>query len=199
MTDIYRKYFRSPLRFFLVYLFLPVIFIVTSALVEVIYAGIAEIAPKLLPDYNRITEKEEYLAFSRAVNAATALFTVFITGFVTAIYDNARYEDVVKRTDGLFRIPKELPFYFKRNFPADVLSAALAPAVFVPLTLPSYSEKFLEYFGILLLPHLRIAEVFSPVAAYFLISLSVLLGRVLAMPKALSRFRSMWLASFVDS
>ena len=196
---IYRRYFRSPLRFLLVYLFLPLIFIASSALVEILYTGIDEIFPNLLPKYNRITEKEEYLAFSNAMSAASALLAVFLTGFITAVYDNARYEDVVKRTDGLFRIPKELPFYFKRNFPADVLSAALAPAVFVPLTLPSYSEKFLEYFGILLLPHLRIAEVFSAIAAYFLIFASILLGRTLAMPKALSRFRSTWLASFVDS
>lgn len=199
MGAIYRKYFRSAVRYFIVFLFLPVVFILARAAVDVIYAAINEISPNLIPSYSRIFEKEKYEAVMRTVNGVTAIVSVFILGFATAIYDNARFEDLIARTDGLFKIPEELPRYFKRNFPSDVIAAALPPAIFVPLTLPEYSEKFLEYFGILISPHLCIAAFLPPVGAYFALFGAALFGRILAMPKALSRHRSIWLASFVDS
>ena len=183
----------------MVYLFLPLFFILTSALLDFLYAAAFEISPNLLPKYDRVLEKEKYLEFSRIMNFIAALLSVFFVGYVTAVYDNARYEDVITKTSGLYKIPKLLPSYFKGNVISDVLASALAPAAFIALTLPSYTEKALEYFGIFLLPHLHVRVLFSPSMAYFLLFATLLFGRILAMPRALSRFRSTWLASFVDS
>jgi hypothetical protein len=76
---------------------------------------------------------------------------------------------------------------------------SIAPAVFVPLTVPVYSKTALEYFGPLIAPHLSLAAVFSPLGTYFMIFSVTLAARLLAMPKALDRYRALWLTSFVDS
>ncbi len=183
----------------MVYLFLPLIYLLTTALVDIVYSALLEIAPNLVPSYDRVLEKEEYQAFARAMNAISALLAVFLVSFVTGIYDNARYEDVVTKTDGLFKLRDELPSYFKRTLPSDLIAVSLAPAVFVPLTIPTYPKKFLEYFGTYLAPHLRLAELLTPLGTYFMIFAVALIARVLAMPKALDRYRALWLTSFVDS
>lgn len=199
MRNIYRKYFRNAVRYFLVYLFLPLVFFLTTVLVDIVYAALFEIAPSVIPSYDRVLEKEEYLAFTRIMMAISALLAVFFVSFVTGIYDNARYEDVITKTDGLFKIKDELPSYFKRTVASDLIAISLSPALFIPLTVPSYPKKFLEYFGSYLAPHLRLAEVFAPLGAYFMIFAVAFVARLLAMPKALDRYRALWLTSFVDS
>ena len=196
---MYRKYFRSCVNYFLVYLFLPLIFFAASALTDIAYRMLVEIAPNLMPQYDRVLEKEQYEAFRRVMNAISALIAVFSISFLTGIYDNSRYEDVISRTDGLFKIRDEFSGYFKKYLPTDIIAAALPQIFFIPLTLPSYSKMFLDYLGGFLAPHLYLTELFSPILTYVAIFAAAIVGRLIAMPVALSRFRAMWLTSFVDS
>jgi hypothetical protein len=196
---IYRKYFRNATRYFLVYLFLPLFFFLATALLDIVYSALLEIMPKLVPSYDRVLEKEEYQAFARTMSAIAALLAAFFASFFTGIYDNARYEDVITKTDGLYKVKDELPSYFRRTLPSDLIAVSIAPSVFVPLTVPVYSKTALEYFGPLIAPHLSLAAVFSPLGTYFMIFSVTLAARLLAMPKALDRYRSLWLTSFVDS
>ena len=199
MVKIYRKYFRNAVKHFLVYLFLPLFFFAATAVVDIVYASLLEIAPNIIPSYDRVLEKEAYQAFSRTMNVISALLAVFAVSFATGIYDNARYEDVITKTDGLYKVREEFPAYFQKTLPSDIIAVALPSLVFVALSSPAYPEKFLDYFGAYLAPHLRVIEAFSPLFAFFAIFCVALLARILAMPKALDRYRALWLTSFVDS
>lgn len=183
----------------MVYLFLPLIFFVAEAAVEIIYAALLEIFPNTVPSYSQVLEKEKYQAFVRTMKLISALVAVFAVSFATGIYDNARYEDVITKTDGLYKVKDEFPAYFKRTLPSDLIAVSLAPALFIPLTVPAYPKKLFEYIGAYLAPHLRVVEALTPVGAFFAIFLVALLARILAMPKALDRYRGLWLTSFVDS
>ena len=198
MATIYRKYFRNAVRYFLVYLFLPLIFFAATAVVDIIYSLLLEIAPSIIPSYDRVLEKEAYQALARAMNAISALLAVFSISFATGIYDNARYEDVITKTDGLYKVRDEFPAYFRKTLPSDIIAVALPSLIFVLLSSPAYPEKFLDYFGAYLAPHLRLIEALTPIGAYFALFAAALLARILAMPKALDRYRSLWLTSFVD-
>ena len=196
---MYRKYFSGPLKYFIVYLFLPLVFFIAKAFVDVIYEALLEIAPKLIPEYSQVLEKEKYEAFVRVMNGIAALLAVFAISLATGIFDNARYEDVITETDGLYKIPEKLPAYFKRHIPSDIISAALPQMLFIPLTVPTYSKKFLDYFGFLIEPHLRLTDLFGGVGTYFMIFFVAILARCLAAPLALRRHRALWLTSFVES
>ena len=196
---MYRRYFSNPVRYFIVYLFLPIVFFISAALVDVFYSALTEILPDTVPEYSQVLEKEEYARFMKITNGVSVLLAVFFISFLTGVYDNSRYEDVITKTDGLYKIREVFFEYFKRNFPSDVIATAIPALPFIALTLPSYSKKFLDYFGGYLAPHFRLTELFGTVGAYFAILSVSLIGRALAMPAALARYRSLWLTSFVDS
>ena len=195
---MYRKIFSNPVRYAIVYLFLPLVFFAASAFVNILYSALLEIAPNIIPEYNKVLEKEKYEAFLRVMNGISSLLSVFLISLITGVYDNARYEFVITKTDGLFKIPDEIAPYFKRNFPSDLIAVTLPGIPFVLLTLPEYSKKFLDYFGGYLAPHFALTEVFGTVGAYFAILSVALIARIIAMPMALRRYRSLWLTSFID-
>ena len=158
-----------------------------------------ELAPNIVPQYNQVLEKEEYEAFSKFMSMLASLLAVFSLSFTTGVFDNARYEDVITKTDGLFKMRDELVPYFKYSLPQDLIASAIPQAFFIPLTIINYSKKFLKYFGGYLAPHIHLASFFTPVGTYFAIFSAAILGRIAAMPLCLSRSRALWLTSFVDS
>ena len=80
-----------------------------------------------------------------------------------------------------------------------MIAAALPIAIFIPLSVPAYSEKTLEYLEFFIAPQLHVIKVFSPVGAYFVMFITALAARIAAMPKALIRIRARWLTSFVET
>ena len=195
---MFRKYFSNPLRFFIVYLFLPLVFFLISGALDVIYAALLEAFPKVIPEYSQVLEKEKYEAFEAAMYLSAAFISVFLISYLTGVYDNARYEDVITKTDGLFKVKDEIGGYIKHNLPSDFLAVALPPILFISLTAPSYSKKVLDYLGGFLAPHLRLTEIFGTLGAYFVIFAVAFLGRLVAAPFALRRYRTLWLTSFVE-
>ena len=128
-----------------------------------------------------------------------AVFSVFLISYLTGLFDNGRYESVISKTDGLFKIKDELARYFKSNIASDIIAAAIPGLIFIPLTLPAYSEIFLDYFGDFLAPHFHLTSAFSPFGAYFVVFITALAARLTVMPFALKRYRALWLTSFVES
>lgn len=196
---VYKKYFSPLLSYFTVYLFLPLVFFVVYGIVDTVYFELSDYFPELFVSYNQVTEKEDYEILQNKIRVATVLISVFLSAFFTAIYNNSRYEETVRLTDGLFKIPEELPRYLGRTLPSDLVCAFLPAIPFLALSLINYSEKFFKYFAGYLRPHLFIIDATGIIPAYLLIVLSSFAARLAAAPLALRRHRSLWLASFVDS
>ena len=137
---MYQKYFSPLVKYSVAYMFMPLFYSVVSAFVSVVYTLLSDLVPSLFPVYNQVLDKENYLEFTRVMSIVAAFLTVFVINLIMAINDNARYERVVKRTDALYKIREELPFYLRDVIPADAIASSVPHLIFLALSFAKYPE-----------------------------------------------------------
>ena len=186
-----RKYFNSWLRYFCFY---TPSFIVFMLINDVMRELLCEAFPRLFPTYNPVTQKELFLSASQNTALVTAFICVFLATYAAVCFDSIRYERVISRTDGFYRIKSALPNYLYDFIGADVVSSALSPLPLLLLTLFSFPESITKQTDKLLALTGAFTEKFGIAIGFFVLFLFSLASRLIIAPIALRRFRGMWLA-----
>ncbi len=162
---------------------------------------LAELLPNIFEDFNRVTSGDEYQRHELRCGVFALLASIFATSYIAALFDNARYERVIDRTNGFYKIHKELPRYISDTWCEDLIASSVIQLPFLLFTLIQYPEHLKNLGRIIsryLAPHLAVTEVFGVILSYILITLTAFAARMISAPAALKRYRALWLTSFVE-
>ncbi len=195
-----QKKFLTPLfKYFIIYLFLPLIYAVLFSMIRSGYNTLSQKFPEIFTRYSQVLDIEEYLMHISRCKIFAVLISVFLTSFIAAIFENTRYEMIISKTDGFFKIPQELPSYLKETSMPDALAAICPPALFVFLSSVNYPEKIEKFVSRYLEMHLILLDAGNVATAFIIIAATAFAARIVSAPFALRRYRALWLTSFIDS
>ncbi len=194
-----RRYTRSFIVYFAVYLFVPLICIAADYLFTgLVRSWLVERFPSVFAEYSQIYDKELYLAQTKSFSAVSALFALFAVNFIYAVYDGDRCESIIRKTNGLFKIKTQIGSCFKENIIPDTVSALLTHLPFVLIYIFA-NPSFTQSNGFLFSPYINLGYLTGSVLlTYITIAFLTLAARIIATPVTLSRARGRWITSFVD-
>ncbi len=195
---MFKKYFWPCLKYSLIYLFLPLVFSICSRYFLSFYKSLAESFPAFFKFYSQVLEKELYEEMVLKIEVICCLLIVAVMSYIPSIFENRRYEEIISRTDGCYKIKDELLPYIKENLAGDIIASSLIQALFIPIATITLPEKLSRIISPYLTPHTVLISALGAVGAYFTILSVSLLARLIAAPHALLRYRALWLTSFVD-
>lgn len=162
------------------------------------YELLSRFLPELFPDYNPIQHEVEYEALMLLLSAVAALIAVFATNYILGVFDNTRYEDTVSATDGLYRIFEELPSFIRRTVIGDLIASLVPQALFLLLASQTFPKQLSDFTDFYFAPHTALIGKFGALLSYFIIFAVAFFGRLISAPHALSRYRGLWMTSFVE-
>lgn len=185
------KYFTSLLRYFCFYTLAFLVFLLLNGAIREI---LCELLPTLFPPYNPVTEKELYFQMAKNTALVTAFICIFLASYAAVAFDSIRYERVISKTDGFYRIKNALPSYLLDFLPADIIGSAISPLPLLLLTLFSFPENVTKHTDKLFALTEAFTGKFGTLSGFLMIFLFSLASRLVIAPIALRRFRGMWLA-----
>ncbi len=193
-----KKYVLSLLRALIAFLIAMLVFIPLRAFViTVAYPALLEVFPNLLPDYNPVFDKEELAALNMTLSFIAAIISTFCVGAIEVAYDNGRLEYLISRTDGFYKISKGIGIYAREFLLADIISALIAPAAFLPLTLirlPENAMRLSELIhNFLQMLHVSTSKA-GDLMSYIIFAAVLIAARLLGAYSGLFRWRAIWLS-----
>ena len=200
--NIWNSYTRYFLWFFVASLLGTLL---TGLVGGALYALLHDIAPLTFPKYSPIFNREEYEAQNALFSAVGALLSVTLITYITMRNDNTRYERMISKTDGMYRLPRGAKIYFKMFLLHDILSSLIIPLLhFLLLLIPiDKSGITLMYATAENMSELVLLLTYTPrmVSAYFgfkngiIITLALsLISRFICLFPCLEAYRSHWLS-----
>ena len=189
--NIWNSYTRYFLWFFVGSLIATVL---TSLIGGAIFALLHDISPDAFPKYSPVLNREEYEAQQVLFSTLGALFAVPIITYITMRNDNTRYERMITKTDGMYRIAEGAKIYFKTFLIHDILAALIIPALHFALTLIPFPDGTPELVYILTYQPRAAIEGLGFATALILTLLLSLASRFIALPLCLEAYRSRWLS-----
>ncbi len=197
-----KKYFSSFLRYFSFYLLGFIAFFLFSFLVRHLNDFFAEIFPTVFRIYNPISNREELVLQNKNIAFFSAILSVFTLTLLAMRGDNSKYENIISKTDGFYRIRDGARLYFHEYASADAASAISVPLITFSLTfikIPNDAAKILKIFGDYLDDFLAIPLAFTERCGLALgVALLVLVSLAARIPSAyisLAHWRGIWLSS----
>ena len=171
--------------------------LISDIIVSLLYDYGTEILPSIFLRPSPISEPELYERVQTVTTLSIIALTLWPMSYLAARLDNKRFEFTVKETEGLYRIGTRLKAHMRLFWLSDLISTALAAAIF---TLPAYliPEKYLDPFlpflwcGGRLLGHFELVP-----ALLIIISMSCII-RLLVTPSVLKAWRVGWLTGSID-
>lgn len=153
--------------------------------------------PHTFPKPSAILDPSGYERLEMWLWVASALITVIILTYVSMRLDNKRFELIVARTDGLYRLPSMTLSVLREFFLADLIPSVIVPIVYI---LPIYlvPPEYLWYLpNILWLGGGLSLWLSLPEALALGIGASVIC-RVILIPRVLDVWRANWLTASVE-
>ena len=171
-----------------------------SNLVNSSYELLNSKIPDYFPIYNAISEQELHTKQQYMLNLIALAITLLVTIVISLVYNNERYEFIVSKTDGFYRVHKVIKLYIKRFVLADIIASILIGLIFtIPITF--INSAFFSvpkiYSEIILILHIAHKALGTAGFCIFVPSVMILL-HIPAIPIALNRWRAKWLTGFAD-
>ncbi len=193
--------FRATIRLFLLLLASFLLYYPVSSLLRAVYSALNSRFETVFPIYNPITDGEMYLEFEKNLAACVAAVIFFLLSLISAVFDNERYEYMIKKTEGFYKIADGLRIYSARYAAADAVSAIIAHLplfLFSLFKFPKTEVRFLLLLeewvdGFLISAHAftdRFGFTFGVAAA----ALILLSAKIPASILGLRRWRGLWLS-----
>ena len=197
-----KKYFNSFVRYFLFFIIGFILFSLFTFLAGHLNEFLAGIFPDLFKIYNPISNHEELVLQKQGIALISAIVSVFVLTFIAVRQDNLRYEHLIAKTDGFYKITQGADIYRREFLGADLFSAVLVPAFFLGLTLiniPNSAPRLLRIFGnclaeILVIP-IAFTERFGFVFGTVMLVFVSVISRIPAVYISLAHWRGIWLSS----
>ncbi len=171
-----------------------------GSLVGQIYNLLYKFFPDTFPLYNAVFDKEQYVAFTHAVAIITVSLTLILTVYIAGRYNNDRFEYIITKTDGLYRISDVFKTYICIFGISDASSSVFCGTVFtvsvyfIPTQFFSSGSHVAEF----LLPTKTLTEALGAVGSPIYASLFLLFSHAITLPLVLKYYRAKWLTGFAE-
>ena len=195
--SIKHKYVEPVLIFLAVYLFNYLFCHIGEMLFIYSYNYLSEVVPSVVKTVNPMHMPDEYALYLKAIATSGAFVCLFMINYVSLRLDNQKFEYVIDKTDGQYRMRDGIRLYFREFFKSDLIASSAAIVVLV-VGAGFIPEKFLDY-GLIILFRLG-ASLVEHYGIVFSILISVffsLLTRLISIPLALRTWRALWLSGSV--
>ena len=195
--SIKRKYVEPVLIFLAVYLFNYLLCQCGELLFIYSYSYLAEVMPSVVETVNPIHTPDEYELYLKGVATVGALIALFIMNYVSLRLDNEKFEYIITKTDGQYRLVDGVKLYFSEFFKSDAIASTVAVGV---LVMGAYfiPEKLLDK-GLLFVFKLGVSliEFYGLVGAVVIAVLFSFVTRIISVPLCVRTWRALWLSGSV--
>ena len=195
--SIKHKYVEPVFIFLAVYLFSYLFCQVGEMLFIYIYNYLAEVIPIVVKTVNPMHMPDEYALYLKWIATSGAFVCLMIINYVSLRLDNQKFELIINKTDGQYRMTDGIKLYFGEFFKSDVIASTVAIGVLV-LASGFIPEKFLDY-GLIILFKLgaSLVEFYGIVGSVVIAIFFSFVTRMLSIPLALRVWRALWLSGSV--
>ena len=195
-----RKYVFSFLRYFVFYFLGFVAFFLFDYLLTVLNEYFAGYLPAVFKSFNPITSREEFKHQEEVIAVLASVASIMLTNLLAVRTDNSKYEYMISKTEGFYRIKDGAKIYSEKFLRADIVSALTVPCMTYALTLiriPNNAPKFLKILENVLDILIRIPASFEAIFSFaigaVLITFVSLAARIPAIYLSLAYWRASWL------
>lgn len=194
------KYAKTPINLFLWMLVGTLVGIGVSTAVSELYRFLNELFPSAFPSYDVTSGASYFDTLYTSLWLISLVITTFITVYLSMRYDNFKYEKIISKTDGLYKIQTVLPTYVNLFVFSDIASAVLCAVVFtVPFSfIPMQFIKHESFVAKLAEPYKMLSECFGIAFAPIVMMLLIALAYLASVPLALKYYRAKWFSAFSE-
>ena len=195
--NIKHKYVEPVLIFLAVYLFNSLFCQVGELLFIYAHTYLSEMLPSVVDTVNPIHSPDEYELYLRAVATVGATVGLFLINYISLRMDNEKFEYVITKTDGQYRLADGVRLYFSEFLITDIIAstvtigALVAGGCFIP-------EKLMDR-GLVIIFGLgaSLVEFYGPVGAVLIAVVASLITRMISVPLCVRVWRALWLSGSV--
>ncbi len=194
-------------RYFVFYIFSPLLFRAVYPLIDGVHQLLSDILPSVFYAFNQVTEKDAYEAQQLIIRLIAGALTLLLINLISVVYDNFKNEYIIGKTDGFYTIAEGLRLYASRFTASDFAATVSVPLIFaLPSLIPRNLSELLDtetsYLGsrleALLSGFFTSTTVFTDVLGaalgiFLIVLLSVLFHGAAAII-GLKRWRGLWLS-----
>lgn len=194
-------YIRAAQRLFFMTLLSFLLFYPVSMLVRMTYSALNSRWETIFPIYNSVTEKNMQLAVEQNLALTASVIIFALLTLLAVIFDNERYEFMIRKTEGFFTLRQGLVIYGRRYAAADILSSVLSPIPLFALSLFKFPKtevrlvlQLEEWTDSFLIAISSFTDKLGFVAGYICAVLVILTFKAPSAVIGLSRWRGLWLS-----
>ena len=171
-----------------------------GTLISQIYELLFEYFPDTFPLYNPVFEKEKYDRFTLTMAFISLSLTLALTVYICQRFNNDRFEFMIAKTEGLYKIREVLRTYVDKFAASDVAESIIVallftvPIYFIPKGFFTKSTFIVD----LLLPLRTVIDGVGITGAVLDAILALLLSHALTLPLILKFYRAKWLTGFAE-
>ena len=192
-----KKYLFPVFIFLAVYTFNSLFYQCGELVFIYSYTYLSETVPSIVDTVNPIHTPEKYELYLKAATTVGAFIGLFFINYVALRMDNEKFEYIITKTDGQYRLSDGIKLYLSEFWVSDVIASTVTIgtltvcACFVP-------DEWLDK-GLILLFKLCVSliEFYGPVWSVLIGILFSILTRVVAIPLCVRTWRALWLSGSV--
>ncbi len=193
-----RKYLAPFGVYFLLFLAGYITTFVTKYIPPIIYDYLCFHFPSVFVSYSPISQPEEYAVVEKWLAVASVAMGIFIVGYIALRVDNKRFEYIIRKTEGFYRLPYGIKLWLREFLLPDIIVTLLLPLLFA---IPPYfiPERAMDlganipfWAADMLMEHMGMLE------CALTLSLTSLISRIVVIPHTLLVWRANWLTASVD-
>ncbi len=195
--SIKHKYVEPVLIFLVVYLFNSLLCQCGELLFTYSYNYLAQIVPSIVKTVNPIHTPDEYDLYLKCVATAGAVIGLFLMNYVSLRLDNEKFEYIITKTDGQYRLPAGIKLYLSEFLRSDIIVSCIPVSVFITAAY-FIPEKLLDR-GLIIIFKLgsSLIEFYGLVGAVIVGVLFSLITRAISIPLCVRTWRALWLSGSV--
>lgn len=174
--------------------------IVISTFFSELYRLLNELMPTVFPSYDLASNDTFFDTLYTSLWFVSLFATLFVSVYLSLRFDNEKFEHIITKTDGLYKIPRFLPTYVSIYGKSDISSSIVIGSIFtVPFFfVPMQFIKNEGFLANLAEPYKLMSECFGYALAPIVMILMIAFCYALSIPFALKYYRAKWFSAFSE-
>ena len=178
--------------------------VIIGVFIDTLTHQIYELLYKHFPDtvhlYNPVLEKDGYSRFSLVMSFITVSLTILLSVYICQRFNNDRFEFIIAKTDGLYKIRAILKTYISNYWISDVISSVFTaltftvPIYFIPRGFFTTSTFFVD----MLTPLRALVDGVGILTAALYCAAAFAVSHAITLPLILKFYRAKWLTGFAE-
>ena len=169
-------------------------------LIHEIYLLLYKYMPEQFPLYSAVFDKEEYRKITNTIALISFSLSMISITYIAQRYNNDRFEFIITKTDGLYKIPTVLKIYVYNFGISDLVSSIVCgvfftlPVCFIPSPFFSSGSVFAEFLNLSKMLSLALGAPGSVLFGVFMLIFS----HAVTLVFILKHYRARWLTGFAE-